>query len=36
MVVSTLEFILGFCTAITIEVTVAVIFYSVRSIKDVK
>lgn len=33
MVVSTLEFILGFTTAITIEVCVAVILYSLRSLK---
>jgi len=32
MVIKTLEFILGFTTAITIEVTLAVIFYSIRSI----
>jgi len=36
MVIKTLEFILGFTTAITIEVTLAVIFYSIRSIKNAK
>ena len=36
MVISTLEFILGFTTAITIEVTAAIIFYSIRSIKDAR
>lgn len=34
MVIKTLEFILGFTIAITIEVTVAIIFYTIRSIKD--
>lgn len=34
MVISTLEFILGFTTAITIEVTLAIIFYSIRSINN--
>ena len=33
MIVKTLEFILGFTTAITIEVTIAIIIYSIRSIK---
>lgn len=33
MVVSTLEFILGFTTAIAIEVCVAVIIYSLRSLR---
>lgn len=32
MVVSTLEFILGFCTVITIEVAVLVIYYSIKEI----
>jgi len=32
MVIKTLEFVLGFTTAITIEVAVAVIFYSIRLI----
>ena len=32
MVIKTLEFILGFTTAITIEVTIVIIFYSIRSI----
>lgn len=34
MIIKTLEFILGFTTAITIEVCVTVIIYSIRSIKD--
>lgn len=34
MVIKTLEFILGFTTAITIAVTLAVIFYSIRSISN--
>lgn len=32
MVIKTLEFILGFTTAITIEITLVVIFYSIKSI----
>ena len=32
MVIKTLEFILGFTTAIAIEVCVAVIVYSIRSL----
>jgi hypothetical protein len=34
MVIKTLEFILGFTTAIAIEVCVAVIIYSIRSISN--
>jgi len=34
MVIKTLEFILGFTTAITIEVTLAIIFYSIRRITN--
>lgn len=34
MVIKTLEFILGFTTAISIEVAIAVIYYSIRSVTN--